>query len=88
LRSNQATVEYPEAVVTAEGIDIVGAVGNPTASGIHAKWLLACVDGVTWSAVDNLNGGEISHKVKGPRALPFWQSGLIRRHALARQQLE
>ncbi len=63
LRSNQATVEYLEAVAAAEGLDIVGAVGNPTGGGIHAKWLLARVNGVTWSAVGSLNGGEISHKV-------------------------
>ncbi len=62
-RSNQATVEYLEAVATVEGLDIVGATGNPTGGGIHAKWLLARVDGVTWSAVGSLNGGEISHKV-------------------------
>ncbi len=62
-RSNQATVEYLATIAAAEGIDIVGAVGNPTGSGIHAKWLLARVDGVTWTAVGSLNGGEISHKV-------------------------
>jgi phosphatidylserine/phosphatidylglycerophosphate/cardiolipin synthase-like enzyme len=62
-RSNQATVEYLAIVAAAEGLDIVGAVGNPTGGGIHAKWLLARVDGVTWSAVGSLNGGEISHKV-------------------------
>ena len=48
--------------IAAEGLDIVGAVGDPT-GGIHAKWLLARVDGVTWTAVGSLNGGEISHKV-------------------------
>jgi phosphatidylserine/phosphatidylglycerophosphate/cardiolipin synthase-like enzyme len=63
LRSNQAAVEYLAAVAAAEGIDIVGAVGNPTGGGIHAKWLLARVDGVTWSAVGSLNGGEVSYKV-------------------------
>jgi cardiolipin synthase len=63
LRSNQATVEYLAAIAAAEGIDIAGAVGNPTGGGIHAKWLLARVDGVTWSAVGSLNGGEISYKV-------------------------
>ena len=63
LRSNQATVEYLETVATAEGLDLVGAVGNPTGGGIHAKWLLARVDGATWSAIGSLNGGEISHKV-------------------------
>ena len=63
LRSNQATVEYLETVATAEGLDIIGAVGNPTGGGIHAKWLLARVDGVTWTALGSLNGGEISHKV-------------------------
>ncbi|MCC6454490.1 MAG: lamin tail domain-containing protein [Caldilineaceae bacterium] len=62
-RSNQATVEYLATIAAAEGIDIIGAVGNPTGGGIHAKWLLARVDGVTWSAVGSLNGGEISHKV-------------------------
>ncbi len=62
-RSNQVTVEYLATVATAEGLDLVGAVGNPTGGGIHAKWLLARVDGVTWSAVGSLNGGEISHKV-------------------------
>ena len=62
-RSNQATVEYLETVAAAEGLDLAGAVGNPTGGGIHAKWLLARVDGVTWSAVGSLNGGEISHKV-------------------------
>ncbi|MCC6453315.1 MAG: hypothetical protein IT328_00080 [Caldilineaceae bacterium] len=34
-----------------------------TGGGIHAKWLPAQVDGVTWSAVGSLNGGEISYKV-------------------------
>jgi cardiolipin synthase A/B len=63
LRSNQATVEYLATIAAAEGVDIVGTVGNPTGGGIHAKWLLARVDGVTWSAVGSLNGGEISHKV-------------------------
>jgi cardiolipin synthase A/B len=63
LRSNQATVEYLAAIASAEGLDIAGAVGNPTGGGIHAKWLLARVDGVTWSAVGSLNGGEISYKV-------------------------
>ncbi len=63
LRSNQATVEYLEAVAAAEGLDLVGATANPTGGGIHAKWLLARVNGVTWSAVGSLNGGEISHKV-------------------------
>lgn len=62
-RSNQATVEYLAAIAAAEGIDIVGGVGNPTGGGIHAKWLLARVGGVTWSAVGSLNGGEISRKV-------------------------
>ena len=63
LRSNQATVEYLEAVATAKGLDIVGAVGNPTGGGIHAQWLLAQVGGVKWSAVGSLNGGEVSHKI-------------------------
>jgi cardiolipin synthase A/B len=62
-RSNQATVEYLAAIAGAEGIDIVGAVGNPTGGGIHTKWLLARVDGVTWPAVGSLNGGEVSHKL-------------------------
>lgn len=62
-RSNRATVEYLAAIAAAEGLDIVGAVGNPTGGGLHAKWLLANVGGVTWSAVGSLNGGEISHKV-------------------------
>ncbi|MCC6457215.1 MAG: hypothetical protein IT328_19830 [Caldilineaceae bacterium] len=68
-RSNQATVEYLTAIATAEGLDIVGAVGNPTGGGIHAKWLLARVDGVTWSAVGSLNRGEISYKVNCPAIL-------------------
>ena len=63
LRSNHATVEYLTAIAAAEGLDIVGAVGNPTGGGIHAKWFLAQIDGVKWSAVGSLNGGEISHKV-------------------------
>ena len=62
-RSNRATVEYLATVAATEGIDIMGAVGNPTGGGIHAKWLLARVGGVTWSAVGSLNGGEVSHKV-------------------------
>jgi hypothetical protein len=37
--------------------------GNPTGDGIHAKCVLAQIDGVKWSAVGNLNGGEISYKV-------------------------
>ncbi len=49
LRSNQATAEYLEAVAAAEGLDLVEATGNPTGGGIHAKWLLARVDGVTWA---------------------------------------
>ncbi len=63
LRSNHATAQYLATVATAEGLDLVGAVGNPTGGGIHAKWLLARINGVTWSTVGNLNGGEISHKV-------------------------
>ncbi len=47
LRSNQAMVGYLAAVATTEGLDIVSAVGNLTGGGIHAKWLLARVDGVT-----------------------------------------
>ena len=43
LRSNQATVDYLETVANAEGLDLVGEVGNPTRGGIHAKWLLARV---------------------------------------------
>jgi hypothetical protein len=42
---------------------LVGATANPTGGGIHAIWLLARVNGVMWSAVGSLNGGEISHKV-------------------------
>ena len=38
-------------------------MGNPIGDGIHAKWLLARVDGVTWAALGSLNGGEISYKV-------------------------
>jgi phosphatidylserine/phosphatidylglycerophosphate/cardiolipin synthase-like enzyme len=41
----------------------MGATGNPTGGGIHAKMLLLRVDGVTWSAVGSLNGGEVSHKI-------------------------
>jgi cardiolipin synthase len=63
LRSNQATVEYLAMIAAAEGVDIAGAVGNPTGGGIHAKWIMAQIDGVKWSAVGSLNGGEISHKV-------------------------
>ncbi len=63
LRSNQATVEYLATVAAAEGIDIVGAVGNPTGGGLHAKWLLAQINRVKWSAEGSLNGGEISYKV-------------------------
>ncbi len=62
-RSNQATFEYLAAIATAEGVDIAGAVGNPTGGGIHAKWLLAQGGGETWSAVGSLNGGETSYKV-------------------------
>jgi hypothetical protein len=46
-RSNQATVEYLATIAAAEELDIAGVVGNPTGGGIHAKWLLARVDGVT-----------------------------------------
>jgi hypothetical protein len=60
LRSNQATVEYLETVANAEGLDIVGAVGNPTGGGIHAKWFLARVGGVKWSAVGSLNGARLA----------------------------
>jgi hypothetical protein len=74
LRSNQATVEYLETVANAEGLDIAGAVGNPTGGGIHAKWLLAQVDGVKWSAVGSLNGGEISYKVNREVVLMVEQS--------------
>jgi hypothetical protein len=35
----------PSGIATAEGIDIVRAVGNPTGGSIHAEWLLARVDG-------------------------------------------
>jgi hypothetical protein len=61
LRSNQATGDCIAAVATAMGPDIDREVGNPTGDGIHTKWLLAPVDGVTWAAVSSLNGGEISY---------------------------
>jgi phosphatidylserine/phosphatidylglycerophosphate/cardiolipin synthase-like enzyme len=63
LRSNQATADYLAEVAAAEHINIAAAVGNPTGGGIHAKWFLARVGGVKWSAVGSLNGGEISYKV-------------------------
>ena len=58
LRGNQYTVEYLETIADAEGLDLVGTTGNPTEGGIHAKWLLARMDGVKWSVVGSWNGGE------------------------------
>lgn len=63
LRSNRATVDYLAALSAAEGLDIIGAVGNPTGGGIHAKWFMANVGGERWAAVGSLNGGEVSHKI-------------------------
>jgi phosphatidylserine/phosphatidylglycerophosphate/cardiolipin synthase-like enzyme len=63
LRSNQATVEYLATIAAAEGIDIMGAVGNPTGGGIHMKLVLVQVGGETWTALGSLNGGEISYKI-------------------------
>ncbi len=62
-RSNQAMIDYLAAVAAAEGIDIVGAVGTPTGGAVHMTRVLVKVDGATWTALDSLNGGEISHKV-------------------------
>src|SRR5690606_742600 len=63
LRSNQATVDYLNALAASEGLDLDARLGNPTGGGIHAKIALVQVDGETWSAVGSLNGGEVSHKV-------------------------
>lgn len=63
LRSNQATVEYVQAVAAAEGLDLEARLGNPTLGGIHAKLVLVRVGNETWSAVGSLNGGEVSHKL-------------------------
>jgi hypothetical protein len=63
LRSNQATPEYLAEIADAEHIDIEAAVGNPTGGGTHAKWVLLRIGGVKWSALDSLNGGEVSYKV-------------------------
>jgi phosphatidylserine/phosphatidylglycerophosphate/cardiolipin synthase-like enzyme len=63
LRSNRATVDYVRSIAAAEGLDLDARVGNPTGGGVHAKLVLAQVDGETWSAVGSLNGGEISHKL-------------------------
>ena len=63
LRSNRATVDYLNAISTAENLDLAAAVGNPTGGGIHAKLILVRVGGESWSAVGSLNGGEVSHKV-------------------------
>ncbi len=63
LRSNRATVDYVRTVAEAEGLDMDARLGNPTGGGIHAKLMLLTLDGVAWSAVGSLNGGEISHKV-------------------------
>ena len=79
MPSNQATVEYLATIANAEGIDIIGATGNPTGGGIHAKWLLANVGGVKWSAVGSLNGGEISHKVNREVVLLVDQPGIYDR---------
>jgi cardiolipin synthase A/B len=38
-------------------------IGNPTGGGIHMKLILAQIDGVTWSGLGSLNGGEVSHKI-------------------------
>lgn len=62
-RSNAATAAYLNALAAAEGLDLQARVGNPTGGGLHAKWLLAEIDGITWSAVGSLNGGEVSHKL-------------------------
>lgn len=63
LRSNQATVDYLNAIAASEGLNLAAAVGNPTGGGIHAKIALVKVGGETWSAVGSLNGGEVSHKL-------------------------
>lgn len=62
LRSNQATVDYLNALAAGEGLDLDARLGNPT-GGIHMKLVLVQVDGETWSALGSLNGGEVSHKV-------------------------
>lgn len=63
LRSNRATVDYVNAVASAEGVDLAARLGNPTAGGIHAKLVLVRLGGERWSAVGSLNGGEVSHKL-------------------------
>ena len=51
------------AVAAAEGLDLDARLANPTLGGIHAKLVLAQIDGETWSAVGSLNGGEVSYKL-------------------------
>ncbi|RIK54098.1 MAG: hypothetical protein DCC57_07250 [Chloroflexi bacterium] len=63
FRSNQATVDYLNALAAAEGLDLEARLGDPTGGGIHAKYALVQVDGETWSAVGSLNGGEVSYKL-------------------------
>lgn len=61
--SNSATVAYIRQLAESDGLDIDARVGNLTAGGIHAKVMLAYVDGEKWTAVGILNGGEVSHKL-------------------------
>lgn len=79
LRSNRATVEYVQTVAAAEGLDMQARLGNPTAGGIHAKLVLLRVDGVSWSAVGSLNGGEISHKLNREVVLLTDMAGVYQR---------
>jgi phosphatidylserine/phosphatidylglycerophosphate/cardiolipin synthase-like enzyme len=63
VRTNQATVDYLNAIATAEGLDLQARRGNPTLGGIHAKLLLVRTGNESWSAVGSLNGGETSFKL-------------------------
>ncbi len=62
-RGNRATAGYVRAIAVAEGLDLDARLANPTGGGLHAKLVLARVQGETWSAVGSLNGGEVSHKL-------------------------
>lgn len=62
-RGNRATAGYVRAIAVAEGLDLDARLANPSGGGLHAKLVLARVQGETWSAVGSLNGGEVSHKL-------------------------
>lgn len=79
LRNNRATVNYVRSIAMSEGLDLDARLGNPTAGGIHAKLVLARLDGEYWSAVGSLNGGETSHKLNREVVLLVQNSAIYTR---------